>query len=595
VKLNKEDCDAWKEVVHPSAYFLKAPTPICSEPRHYLDPCSCDALLCSDRGEKIIGVDIDRKGLTANVSADDSLGHLVNLQTLWLQGNLLEGFPTWVSKLTSLTNFSMWSNRLSGNIDAVTKLKKLEYLSLGENMNLTFQLDAVAELSSLAHLSLPDTNVSGTLDAVKKLTSLKYLHLQQTINKPACGKKENATKGQPCCRECEVHCPGQCTPGKCSCATGEFYLTSTAYPALTGSLGPLSKLTSLVEVWAEGNQLSGSLSPLSPLKDLESLILCQNNGLNGTLDPLRGLTNLNYLNVGANKLTGPVDSLYNLRSLRVLSVAFNRLTGILDSGFRRTNMPNLTNFNVGTNMFTGVPSNNVEWSRFTDGTCSLHRENFTCSADTPLPPAAKTHCGATCCVGSSADLVAGDCDAWRNFSQDPLYKKWAEGKCGAKVHTDPCSCSNPWPLQVGCTDGRITSIEIQNNAVPGGVIPLALLDLTGLETLAIGGDGLTGTIPAAIGQLQQLSSLILWVNDLHGTIPHELTTLPKLVDIRFGAGSENHLTGVLPAFNFSQFTGCCVMSSEAGFICPLPAGADKCVGGAQCQPGTTKFPPPTCK
>jgi hypothetical protein len=244
-------------------------------------------------------------------------------------------------------------------------------------------------------------------------------------------------------------------------------------------------------------------------------------------------------------------------------------------------------------MFTGVPSNNVEWSRFTDGTCSLHRENFTCSSSMAIPAQAKTHCGATCCVGSSADLIAGDCDAWRNFTQDPLYKKWAEGKCGAKVHTDPCSCTfNPkaqGPDKVGCTDGRITHIDMDSSGLPGGVIPLALLDLTGLESLDIGGDGLTGTIPAAIGKLQQLRSLEVWVNSLHGTIPHELTTLHKLVDIRLGAGSGNRLTGVLPAFNFSQFTSYCVLNGM-NFACPLPVGADKCVGGHG-----QKYPPPSCK
>jgi Leucine-rich repeat (LRR) protein len=614
VKLNKEDCDAWKEVVHPGAYFLKAPTPICSEPRHYLDPCSCDALLCSDRGEKIVGLELGKKGLTANVSADDSLGLLVNLQHLDLQQNSLEGFPTWVSKLTSLTNLSMWSNRLSGNIDAVAKLRKLEYLALGDNANLTFQIDAVAELSSLSFLSLVDTNVSGTLDGVKELTSLKHLHLRQHTGvypAPGCGKKENATKGQTCCASCEVHCPGQCAPGKCSCAVGEYYATATAHPGLTGSLGPLSKLTSLVWVSADGNRLSGSLGPLSTLKSLATLSLSQNFGLYGSLDPLRGLTNLTFLDVGANKLTGPVDPLYNLRSLRILSVAYNRLTGILDSGFRSTNMPNLTKFNAGTNMFTAVPSNNVEWSRFTDG-CFLHRENFTCSADTPLPPAAKRNCGATCCVGSSADLVAGDCDAWRNFTQDQLYKEWAEGKCGAKVHTDPCSCI--FHNKVVCTDGRITTLDMGQQDMPSGGLPVALMDLTGLEFLSLPDNQLDGSIPSTIGQLTKLTFLQLYGSYLGGSIPSTIGKLTGLTSLNLRSNNftghvptelkqlkqltslildHNNLVGPLPPFNFAQYTACCRMQ-DVSFTCPLPAGAGTCVGGGDHNTCGGKLPPPTC-
>jgi hypothetical protein len=129
--------------------------------------------------------------------------------------------------------------------------------------------------------------------------------------------------------------------------------------------------------------------------------------------------------------------------------------------------------------------------------------------------------------------------------------------------------------------------------IPSGVFPPALLDLTGLEKIAIGGrsgGGLTGTIPAALGKLQQLRILSLWSNNFHGTIPHELTALQKLVQIYFGGNQAGiQLTGVLPAFNFSQFTGACVMSA-IGFKCPLPAGADTCVGYA----GHT-FPPPSCK
>ena len=146
---------------------------------------------------------------------------------------------------------------------------------------------------------------------------------------------------------------------------------------------------------------------------------------------------------------------------------------------------------------------------------------------------------------------------------------------------------------MGCTDGRITYVDMDNSGLPGGVIPLALLDLTGLQVLSIGGDGFTGTTPSAIGQLQQLRQLVLWVNYLHGTIPHELTTLHKLVAIVLQAGNSNHFTGVLPAFNFSQFTGC-VLNNQ-NFTCPLPAGADTCVGTVTGDNHSHKFPPPSCK
>jgi hypothetical protein len=66
------------------------------------------------------------------------------------------------------------------------------------------------------------------------------------------------------------------------------------------------------------------------------------------------------------------------------------------------------------------------------------------------------------CTGSSVNLTSGNCIAWQRFSLNPLHREWAEGKCGAKVHTDPCSCTfGPYPAgydKVGCTNGRITRL-----------------------------------------------------------------------------------------------------------------------------------------
>ena len=126
--------------------------------------------------------------------------------------------------------------------------------------------------------------------------------------------------------------------------------------------------------------------------------------------------------------------------------------------------------------------------------------------------------------------------------------------------------------------------------MPGsGGVPLALLDLTGLQFLSLCCSNLQGTIPDALGQqLHQLTYLNLGTNAFTGSVPSTLTSLKQLTDI--GLDINPHLTGVLPAFNFSQFTGGCVMFGD-NFTCPLPAGAATCdhwIDGS-------KRPPPTCK
>jgi hypothetical protein len=219
------------------------------------------------------------------------------------------------------------------------------------------------------------------------------------------------------------------------------------------------------------------------------------------------------------------------------------------------------------------------------------------------------------CSGRSASLQPHDCAAWQNFTHTPLYMAWAEAKCGVKVHTDPCSCQ--FADQTQCNNnGRITHLNMFGTELPGSAgVPLSLLELTGLTSLHLGGNSLIGTVPAAalgrlqqltllglegnnltgpippaLGQLEQLVALALGNNALTGTVPQELLALKKLTLIDIF--TIPHLTGRLPAFNFSQFTQCCAMNGDS-FTCPLPRGASTCVGGPGCSPN--KFPPPTCK
>ena len=151
------------------------------------------------------------------------------------------------------------------------------------------------------------------------------------------------------------------------------------------------------------------------------------------------------------------------------------------------------------------------------------------------------------------------------------------------MHTDPCSCKF-WD-QTQCANGRITAIDMGTQGLPAsGGIPLTLLDLTGLTLLSLKANSLQSSIPSAIGQLQQLTWLDLAQCALTGTVPQEMTTLKHLNHIALD--SSPHLTGKLPAFNFSQFA-CCAMGGDS-FTCPLPAGANKCVGGGPWG----RLPPP---
>jgi hypothetical protein len=195
----------------------------------------------------------------------------------------------------------------------------------------------------------------------------------------------------------------------------------------------------------------------------------------------------------------------------------------------------------------------------------MERDTFTC----PLPAGAENCVGGrggrvpppmhTCippCDGSSATLTDSDCSAWQHFTRDPMYTKWAESKCGAKVHTDPCSCTfeptNETGAKVQCADGRITHLPLWNSGIPE--LSEAIFQLTGLTLLRLDGNHLTGTIPANVGALTALAYLNLGSNQLTGLVPASLSQLTSLKEIGLNG---NVLEGRLPPLNFSQFTDCC--------------------------------------
>jgi hypothetical protein len=305
---------------------------------------------------------------------------------------------------------------------------------------------------------------------------------------------------------------------------------------LSGPIGALSKLASLYSLYLTANQLTGPIDALLvKLTSLRNLDL-EHNHLNGSIpSAISELTGLVDLLLGDNLFTGTVPhEMLQLKKLRFFTLDTNRLTGKLPA---------------------------FDFAQFT-GCCYMYEDLFTC----PLPAGANVSCvggpgypcrgvlkAPTCtmpCTGSSSALIAGDCRAWQTFSRNPAYKEWAEGKCGANVHTDPCNCT--FDGKVGCANSRITKLSMASQGLPGsGGIPVALLDLTGLEFFD------------------------LKVNRLSGTIPSQLTAL---VNLSLFDVNINHLTGAVPSLPFKQFTGNCCLNSQRtnNFTCPLPAGAADC-------------------
>jgi Leucine-rich repeat (LRR) protein len=545
------------------------------------------------------------------------LAELKGLHKLYLLSNPLTGtIPLQLTKLTELKQLAICGCRLSGTIPSqLAKLTELSALWLGDNrLNGTIP-SQLAKLTGLGWLHIDNQPVTGTIPSeLGMLTKLTYLELSGNLLTGTIpsqlGELTELTY-----LDLGVNAGNRLNgtiPSQLAKLTRLTSLLRLSHNELTGTIpSQLAKLTGLKILGLDHNHLNGTIPPqLGQITSLASVDLSSNT-LSGTIpSTITKLKRCATLNLGGNQLTGPVPStIGELTGLTYLHLGINRLTGTVPQ--EMTQLKNLTYLAIESNhRLTGkLPA--FEFSQF-KSCCDMIGDVFTC----PLPEGADMCIGGPgcgggkyppacfpACNGSSSSLTASDCSAWQRFSRDPLYEKWAEGKCGTQVHTDPCSCTFTAP--VGCTDWRITSIDMDSQhtpmeVLPSGVVPLALLDLTdltvlilgrnqldgtipsaigqltGLTSLSLGGNQLDGTIPSAIGQLAELTDLSLGTNQLTGSVPTEMMQLKKLTNIRLDTNPD--LTGPLPAFNFAQFTECCAMEGDS-FKCPLPAGAEKCAGG----------------
>jgi predicted amidohydrolase len=131
----------------------------------------------------------------------------------------------------------------------------------------------------------------------------------------------------------------------------------------------------------------------------------------------------------------------------------------------------------------------------------------------------------------------------------------------------------------------LTELNLSHNQLAGAISP-SLSALTALTLLSLDHNLLTGTIPPELSALTAVTYFSLYNNRLTGEIP---ASLSKLTAVTIMSLNGNRLTGAVPALPFAQYSGFCCLQLMYGppssngfnsnrFSCPLPAGANLCVG-----------------
>ncbi|CAN1295329.1 Probable LRR receptor-like serine/threonine-protein kinase At3g47570 [Linum perenne] len=238
------------------------------------------------------------------------------------------------------------------------------------------------------------------------------------------------------------------------------------------------------------------------------------NQLSGRVpDTLGRLQNLMQLDLTFNNLSGEIPtSIFNLSSLTDLWFGYNyKLHGSLPWNLGVT-LPNLENFDVAANQFTGsVPPSLSNASNLIGLDLSGNQFTGTLPAE----------------VGNLKNL--GILDLSRNMLSDTI----------------PTSLDNSFTGEIPPEIGRLRRLErlsLFNNSLDG-TIPSSIGKLKSLEKLHLYYNKLSGHIPSSIGNLTRLIELGISDNYLFGEIPASIQNCQKITYLKL---SHNHLTGVIP-------------------------------------------------
>jgi Leucine-rich repeat (LRR) protein len=263
-------------------------------------------------------------------SLPQCLANLINLRSLYLNSNYFSGtLPNIFG--TALQVLCLHHNQLSGQIPSfLGDLSNLNILRLDQNQ---FSGNIPSELSNLSYLSelhLDSNRIKDTIPSfLGNLTNLQYLYLNSDSiygSIPSYIGDWNSLKHL-------ILDNNQLTDTIPSSLSNDTNLMvfSVEHNQISGHIpaffGNLHRLTSLK---LGNNQLSDTIpSQIGSLSDLKELFL-DSNQLTGSIPASFGnLINLNSLSLASNHLSGTVPSLANLNTkLRYLNIANDSLTVI---------------------------------------------------------------------------------------------------------------------------------------------------------------------------------------------------------------------------------------------------------------------------
>lgn len=383
----------------------------------------------------------------------------------------------------------------------------------------------------------------------------------------------------------------------------------------------IALLTELVELNLYNNEFEGTIPEVfSTLVNLRALALHQNN-LDGEFPSWIGqkLTNLEVINLGDNNIYGDIPStiqslnnlkafncesclmqgsiepLHGLSSIEKIHLGVNSLTGTLTMEFIES-LPNLIELDLGGNKLEGnIPSNLME-SR-TIEIIDLHGNQLTGTIpDVDVNNTIKV-------LALHENKLTGTIDnIIANLSPKIQHLDLSSNQfTGNGVPTtiglltdlkylfiamNPSLSQSQIPTEIGRLTELIDVSFQSSNRI--GQIPYHIEGLQLLTTFDLNNNYLTGSIPPELGSLPQLRFLLLRGNKLGGAIPSSLSRLTHLdtvlldANMNLNSGTE-HICAAQPAprilqadcTTFDMDCACCTICCDQEVNGTSPACNEK--------------------
>ncbi|KAI9386993.1 hypothetical protein POPTR_010G103000v4 [Populus trichocarpa] len=226
-----------------------------------------------------------------------------------LQGTL----PPELKDLTQLTRFEVMNNQLTGALPSLSGLSFLQVLFLHNNTLSSIPPDFFAGMTSLTSVYL-DYNPFESWEIPESLKDASALKEFSANGANVAGKipeffNSDVFPGMETLHLAFNYFEGGLPLNFSGSTIQSLWLNGQkSNSRLNGTISILQNMTSLKEIWLQGNHFTGPLPDLSGMISLEDLNL-RDNSLTGVVPPsLLNISTLRVVNFTNNKLQGPTPS-----------------------------------------------------------------------------------------------------------------------------------------------------------------------------------------------------------------------------------------------------------------------------------------------